>query len=130
MTEDETPEEGQPPVTNVVDLNKFKEDRKSGSVEVGGGTVLGSPPKAQGFPQARPTSQRKYIISLKDDVDIEIEGFVGLTASFLAIGDEEGRIKFGAAAGEWLFVTDITDSKFQLSDVVLGPDDNDKTPAA
>ncbi len=52
--------------------------------------------------------ERRWVLSLKDS-DIFMTGFIGLTPSFLAIADDEGRVKFAAADGYWQYVTDVTD---------------------
>lgn len=52
---------------------------------------------------------RTILITL-DQGEMVIEGHIGLTHSFLAIGDENGRVKFAAAPGKWQYVKDITDA--------------------
>lgn len=110
MTTDNT----KPPTDNeeqkIVSFADFKKDKERSQQD---GSVK-TPP--EGFPTTEVPKQRKYIIDLLED-SIEIEGFVGLTGSFLAIGDAEGRIKFGVAAGQWLTVTDITDLDVTLEDL-------------
>lgn len=99
-TTDDTdkPTEGNKP--NIISFQAFKEAKVAKEEDK---------TKQKPFPQNTDIPKsRRYLIDLKDTT-IEIEGFVGLTGSFLAIGDTEGRIKFGVAAGEWKVVTDITD---------------------
>lgn len=54
--------------------------------------------------------KRKILITLKDHGDLLVEGYLGLTSSFLAIGESDGTIKFAAAEGTWQFCTDVTDN--------------------
>lgn len=91
--QDKNPETD-PVAEGVVSLQSWRKDKENAPAV----TVKSDSPKA-----------RRYVIELKSG-PIEIEGFVGLTGSFLAIGNEDGMIKFGAAQGEWLTVKDVTDN--------------------
>lgn len=77
-------------------------------------------PEPSTFPKHQPEIQqtdeievdpnnRLIVITLQDGEEVEIEGYIGLTGSFLCIGDKEGRIKFAVAQGFWKYCTDITD---------------------
>lgn len=86
---------------NITSFKAFKAGERNNNI---------TQDRSKEFPSAVPNPKlRKYVIELKDDETVEIEGFVGLGNSFLAVGDANGLIKFGAAAGEWLYVTDVTD---------------------
>lgn len=52
--------------------------------------------------------ERRILMTLADG-DVVMDGFIGLTQSFLAIGDKHGSIKFAAAPGVWRYVLDVTD---------------------
>lgn len=55
------------------------------------------------------SGDRKILITM-DDREVVIEGHIGLTPTFLCIGDKDGNIKFAAAPGKWWFVKDITET--------------------
>jgi hypothetical protein len=63
-------------------------------------------------PLPRVPTVRKYIIDLEEG-SIEMEGLIGLTGSFLAVGDSDGNIKFAAAEGQWKYVKDITNEEVE-----------------
>ena len=113
--EDEPPENEK--VVSFLDFkNKPPPEKDASSTVLGSGASSG---KHGNFPQAEPSKMRRYLIDLVDGDTIDMWGYVGLTGSFLAIGDEEGRIKFGAAAGVWLIVTDVTDKDQTEIDALL-----------
>lgn len=109
MNEDNTTDGGTilgatPAPTNVVDLKQFRENKMNP-------TGASKVPTKGPWPNATAVEipkERKLLLSLVD-ADIEMEGFIGLTNSFLAIGDKNGGIKFAAAPGMWKYVTDVTD---------------------
>lgn len=83
-----------------------------------------TPTKAkQQFPLEQPMRKRRvYLIDTIDDT-IEVEGFLGLTGSFLCIGDETGEIIFALAEGQWRCVMDVSNNKKRLKDYVVDTDD-------
>lgn len=94
-----------PPVTNIIDFMKMKPGEKPREWPASNPTLLS---KDKNQHTAPVVPQRRFSIILEDDQEIEVEGFLGLHNSFLVIGDPEGNIRFAAAAGRWLFVSDIT----------------------
>lgn len=104
-TDDNTPtEEPEKKVLNFADFKKAKDAVKAKATT--------TPGPATGQKKAR-----RYFIDLKADT-VEIEGFLGLSGAFLAVGDEDGNIKFGVAQGEWVAVYDVTDTDTKLEDYV------------
>lgn len=93
----------------VVSLDGFKKN-KNESKESG-------PTRPRNFPTAT-SGERKYLIDFVEGPSMELKGFLGLTGSFLAIGDDEGHINFAVAQGQWTFVTDITDTGKTLDDFI------------
>lgn len=95
---------------------------------LGQGTVNETPSKPknttkQQFPLEQPMRKRRvYLIDTIDDT-IEVEGFLGLTGSFLCIGDETGEIIFALAEGQWRCVMDVSNNKKRLKDYVVDTDD-------
>ena len=96
----------------VIDFSAFKKNRE-----------LGIEPTKEGqWPVAVPTvetpvsitpedpNQRRVLLSLTHG-DIIVDGHLGLSQTFLAVGDTNGRIKFAAAPGMWQYARDITDDK-------------------
>lgn len=100
-------------IINIADFkNKPKENWPKSIQNKNPDTILGqdkisivtdAPPRPS--PMAK---MRRLLLDLTDGT-IEIEGFLGLTNSFLAVGDQNGNIKFAAAGGSWKYATDITD---------------------
>lgn len=101
---------------NVVSLDAFKKDKTSLVRQT---NTIDDEPKP--FPTSKPTDERRYIISLTSGDSLEVEGYLGLGNTFLAVGDEEGKVRFAAATGSWTFVTDITDKGTRLKDYVDTP---------
>ena len=94
--------------SNVTDFIKYKEN---------GPTQLGQPldekkpwPTAEQpkDPPGGEPKERKLIVTTTDG-ERTISGFVGLTNSFLAIGDKTGAVKYAVAGGIWKTVEDVTD---------------------
>lgn len=107
MTDDLTSTE---PAATIVNFQDFK-NREPANDKTSG---------VNPFPkQTEVPTQRRYFLNLTEDV-IEIEGFVGLTGSFLAIGDAAGQVKFAAAQGIWKTILDVTDTDKTLKDYVGG----------
>lgn len=63
------------------------------------------------------SGDRKILITM-DDREVVIEGHIGLTPTFLCIGDKDGNIKFAAAPGKWWFVRDITEASDTETDTI------------
>lgn len=115
-----------PKVVNLADFRKNKQQKQSvegAQVEAKATnpwpqlkTQTGEKPGTEPDP-----NQRRILISLTDG-DLVLDGYLGLTPTFLAIGDNKGNIKFAAAPGRWLYAVDVSDDPDYNSD--------ETTPAA
>lgn len=79
-------------------------------------------PKPEHWPAAIPQEATPTVltVSKKDPLerrilisstygDVLMDGYLGLSQTFLAVGDAKGQIKFALAPGVWLAATDVTD---------------------
>lgn len=99
----------------IVDLTKYKISKNNGQTKL--------PQPVDGQPGVR-----RYMIELENDV-LEIEGILGLSPSFLVIGDENGRVIFGVAQGSWKFISDITDEEQMLEEFLADLPEDPNAPA-
>lgn len=101
MNDNEDNKTEEPTYATITSLEKFKKE---------GRVWPKHEPKPESTPQVEvDPKKRLLIITLADDDEVLIEGYVGLTGSFLCVGNEDGTIKFAVAAGHWKFVADVTD---------------------
>lgn len=56
---------------------------------------------------AKDPLERRILISSTYG-DVVMDGYLGLSQTFLAVGDAKGQIKFALAPGVWLAATDVT----------------------
>jgi hypothetical protein len=77
-----------------------------------------NPQPVQPWPVAGPTepvvtasekdpNERRILISSTYG-DVVMDGYLGLSQTFLAVGDHKGQIKFALAPGVWLAACDVT----------------------
>lgn len=52
--------------------------------------------------------ERQWTLELDGDRSLEVQGAIGLTPAFLAMGDKDGNIRSAYANGTWKTATDIT----------------------
>lgn len=95
---------------NIISLADFKKQRESGEPVKTWPTAV--PPESMKNPVSITTrtdpAERKVLLSLLHG-DIIMSGILGLSSTFLAVGDSSGAIKFAAAPSMWLYARDITD---------------------
>lgn len=111
-----------PEKNNIVSLSKFKADRNND-------------PLKDRWPAAIPTKvgedipiiqsvkepgERRILLSTIHG-DILMDGFLGLSQTFLAVGDSKGAIKFAVAPGLWMYAKDVTDDP-DFKDKPIEPD--------
>lgn len=97
----------------VIDFAQFKKNKAEGVTPVSDGKWPAAVPLEEGAEvtvTAEDPNQRRILLSLTHG-DIVVDGHLGLSQTFLAVGDVNGRIKFAAAPGMWLYARDITDDK-------------------
>lgn len=114
MTNDNKDDPNKKP--GIIDLTKYKATKNSGQSSKLPQPVEGQP------------GVRRYMIELENDV-LEIEGILGLSPSFLVIGDEMGRVIFGVAQGSWKFISDITDEEAMLEEFLADLPEDPNEPA-
>lgn len=90
--------------SNIVSLDAFRDKKTnttwpSASTPGEDVTITASP---------RDPTERRILLSLLHG-DVVMDGFLGLSQTFLVIGDGKGQIKFAAAPGNWLYAKDVTD---------------------
>lgn len=106
--------------SNVVSLASFRDNKTNQKIEKNWpATAPGENVEVTASP--RDPSDRRILLSLLHG-DVVMDGHLGLTQTFLAIGDSNGRIKFAAAPGQWMYATDVTDDPTYQ--------DEDNTPSA
>lgn len=114
MSEDKTLIGGpvEPATTStVIDFNQFKKNKAEGKLPVTEGKQWPGAVPTVSEPvtvTAEDPNQRRILLSLAHG-DIIVDGHLGLSQTFLAVGDSNGRIKFAAAPGMWLYARDMTD---------------------
>lgn len=75
-------------------------------------------------PEKDPLERRILVSSTYGD--IVIDGYLGLSQTFLAVGDNKGQIKFALAPGIWLAATDVTnDPKYAENNGWIEPETDD-----
>lgn len=97
--------------TEVIDLAKFRQNKAEGRPQGQEGQWPSSVP-APSDPltvSGVDPLERRILVSTVDG-DVVMDGYLGLSQTFLAIGDSKGQIKFAAAPNQWLYATDVTDS--------------------
>ena len=94
--------------SQVIDMAQFRKDRAAPG----------------GFPQAKHPAaitneqspvevavqapQERTILISTVDGDVVLRGFLGLSQTFIAVGDAAGQIKFAAAPNKWMYASDVT----------------------
>lgn len=101
-----TPLVSNPGGNNVIDLLKFKKDKQEGKAwPVNSAT----PETTTVVSSATDPTERNILISTPHG-DVQVQGYLGLSQTFLAVGRPDGSIKFAAAPGMWLYAVDVTDN--------------------
>jgi hypothetical protein len=103
--------------TEVIDLSKYRKNKAEGIAQSQWPTGSPSPtPDTPLYVSQNDPTERRILISTVDG-DIVMDGHLGLSQTFLAIGDAKGQIKFAAAPGKWTYCTDVTDNPKYQDDV-------------
>ena len=99
-------------VSNVIDFKQFKKNKEEGVIpssnEKQWPAAVVKDTQIPITVSAEDPNQRRILLSLAHG-DIIVDGHLGLSQTFLAVGDAQGRIKFAAAPGMWLYARDCTD---------------------
>jgi hypothetical protein len=95
--------------------------------------------KDKPWPAAAPVAANDITVTAKDPGerrilvttvhgDVVVDGYLGLSQTFLAIGDASGAIRWAAGPEMWLYACDVTDNpKYADAELEyeLVPDDED-----
>lgn len=102
------PEEPVTVPNNVISLAQFKANKSESKPEHWPAAVPQGEPVVVTASLKDPL-ERRILVSTEDG-DVIMDGYLGLSQTFLAIGDAKGQIKFAAAPGKWQYATDVTDN--------------------
>jgi hypothetical protein len=78
---------------------------------------------------AKDPGERRILVTTVHG-DVVVDGYLGLSQTFLAIGDASGAIHWAAGPEMWLYACDVTDNpKYADAELEyeLVPDDEDNT---
>lgn len=96
-----------PPENKVVDFSKFKKNKVEGTTtSFPQHTPVDSSPATPNQPDD--TEERWIVIDLNDGSSVKARGYIGLTSSFIAVGDRAGQIRFAVNSPYWTVVADVT----------------------